>query len=65
MSNASELIVKGRKVYCPICENDKFTSRSGVLPSRKAAIFDMEWANKGATHYICTECNHIISFADR
>lgn len=65
MVKTSELIVKGKKVFCPLCDNDQYIVRSGILASRKAALFDMEWVNKGVTHYICTECNHIISFSDK
>ena len=55
--------VAGRALKCPVCQNDRFTVSRRILPSRGAALFDMEWINRGATIYICSDCDHLLWFA--
>jgi len=56
------LTVKGQNVACPICGHDRFTERTSLLNTRGAAFFHLEWANKEAYNYICTQCGYVLWF---
>lgn len=57
-----ELNVAGRNVACPICGHGRFTERRSLLNTRLATLFNVDWANKEAHNYICTQCGHILWF---
>ncbi len=54
--------VNGKPFICPVCGNNMFTSRRAQLNTAVASFFDVDWANKSATCFICTECTHISWF---
>lgn len=56
--------VKGHSLTCPICGNTQFRTREAQLNTAVATFFDLDWANKSATCYICSECTHILWFLD-
>lgn len=54
--------VFGKKLVCPICENDTFLTRETLMNTAGMAFFNLEWANRAATNYICDQCGYIHWF---
>jgi len=52
----------GRKLACAVCGNTTFHERNSLLNTRLATFFNVDWANKKATNYICTRCGYIFWF---
>lgn len=63
MDKGNEVEVKGIKLICPVCGGSHFTSRNSLLNSRGATFLGFDWANQGATNYICVNCSYIFWFA--
>jgi len=56
--------IKGHELRCPICNNNRFSSRRAQLNTAVASFFDFDWANRSATCYVCSECTHISWFLE-
>ena len=54
--------VKGHELICPICSNNYFFSSRAQLNTAVATFFNLDWANRSATYFVCTECTHISWF---
>ncbi|OYU56357.1 MAG: hypothetical protein CFE25_03710 [Chitinophagaceae bacterium BSSC1] len=54
--------VKGKELVCPICSNNYFWTRSAQLNTSAATFFGLDWANRSATCFVCSECTHIHWF---
>ncbi|MCK9305581.1 MAG: hypothetical protein M0P27_09330 [Bacteroidales bacterium] len=54
--------IKGHELICPICNYTSFWTKKVQLNTRLATFFDLDWANKSATCYICSKCTHISWF---
>jgi SUMO ligase MMS21 Smc5/6 complex component len=54
--------VSGRQLRCPICSNTLFWTRQAQLNTAVATFFNMDWANKSASCFICSDCTHISWF---
>ena len=59
---AKQYEVVGKKLNCPVCGNDKFWTRTAQLNTATATFFNLDWANKSATCFVCSECTHISWF---
>jgi len=55
-------VIKGYELKCPICSNKLFWTRSAQLNTAAATFFNLDWANKSATCFVCSECTHISWF---
>ena len=62
---ANEYSIQGKKLICPFCSHNRFYTRRSLLNTRALTFFDLDWANKDATNYICEHCGHIMWFAER
>ena len=63
MAQAPEIItIKGHELTCPICKNNQFYSREAQLNTAAASFFNLDWANRSATCFVCAECTHISWF---
>ena len=63
MAQESEtVIVNGHALICPICKNDHFFSREAQLNTAAASFFNLDWANRSATCFVCADCTHISWF---
>jgi hypothetical protein len=62
---AIEVEVDGRKLTCAVCAGQQFHERNSMLNTRLATFFNVDWANKEATNYICTQCGYIFWFLGR
>jgi len=49
----------GKKIICPVCENDLFNSRDVLLNTPGMTFLGLDWANKSAVALICTKCGKI------
>jgi hypothetical protein len=54
--------VAGHNLRCPVCNNDHFYSRRAQLNSAVATFFNLDWANRSATCFVCSNCTHISWF---
>ncbi len=57
--------VKGKQLKCRICDNTKFYTREAQLNTATLSFLDLDWANKSATCYVCSECTHIEWFLEK
>lgn len=54
--------ILGESLICPICKNDTFYNREAQLNTSMATLFNLDWANKSATCFVCSKCTHISWF---
>ena len=54
--------VAGNSLSCPVCSNDLFWTRKAQLNSAVATFFNLDWANRSATCFVCSNCTHISWF---
>jgi len=54
--------VKGKPLICPVCSNEYFWTRKAQLNTSTATFFNLDWANRSATCFVCSECTHISWF---
>ena len=54
--------VKGHPLTCPVCNNTTFYSRRAQLNTSIATFFKLDWANRTATCFVCSECTYIYWF---
>ena len=47
---------------CPVCDNKMFYTRKAQLNTSVATFFNLDWASRTATCYVCSECTHISWF---
>ncbi|MCP4975842.1 MAG: hypothetical protein GY931_06740 [Maribacter sp.] len=59
-----QVIVKGTKLTCTVCNHDVFMPRKAQLNTKAATLMNIEWANKSAQCYICANCSHIEWFME-
>ncbi len=54
--------IKGHELRCPVCSNTYFWTRQAQLNTAVATFFSLDWANKSASCFVCSECTHISWF---
>jgi len=59
---SNEIIIKGKKLKCPVCDHAYFFTRTSLLNTRGLTFFNLDWANKDATNHICESCGYIYWF---
>ncbi len=57
-----EYIIQGKKLKCQVCENSYFRTRKTLMNTVGLTFFNLDWANKRATNYICSNCDYIHWF---
>lgn len=50
------------ELCCQICKNDQFWRREAQLNTAMATFFNLDWANKTADCYVCSQCGYIHWF---
>ncbi len=60
-----EVLIGERKLTCAVCGQQEFHERNSLLNTRAATFFNVDWANKEATNYICAHCGYIFWFLRR
>ncbi len=62
-NTAPEMVtIKGHDLVCPICSNRTFWRSEAQLNTAVASLFNMDWANRSATYFVCSECTHLSWF---
>jgi predicted nucleic-acid-binding Zn-ribbon protein len=61
-SEPQTIAVKGHELKCPVCGNVNFWAKRVLLNTRLATFFDLDWANRSATCFVCSDCTHISWF---
>ena len=54
--------VKGKQLVCNHCSNDMFWTRKIQLNTPGLTFLNLDWMNKSATTFVCSECTHIHWF---
>jgi predicted nucleic-acid-binding Zn-ribbon protein len=61
-SDPQSVNIKGHELKCPVCSNTSFWTKRVQLNTAVATFFKLDWANRSAACYICSECTHISWF---
>lgn len=61
-SESKQRIIKQKKLECPICKNDSFSSQTANLNSTIANFLGINKNNQSFIGYICDNCGHILPF---
>ena len=56
------VMVKDRKLICPVCDKDLFIETRAQLNTAVASLFDVDFANKEARCFVCSNCTYIFWF---
>jgi len=65
IKEVKERIIKGNKLVCAICKNDKFWARETLMNTVGLTILKLDWANKKAQNYICDNCGYVHWFLSK
>ncbi len=68
MSKKSEpdtLVKEGKQLTCPICNNTTFVARKVLLNTKGLTFFGLDWLNKNAEVYTCSNCGYLYWFAEK
>ena len=57
--------VAGNILECPICKHGEFWRRQTLMNTVGLTFFNLEWANRKATNYVCGNCGHVLWFLDQ
>lgn len=52
----------GRELSCAVCGNATFRERSSLMNTKMLTFFNLDWANKAATNFICSRCGYVFWF---
>jgi hypothetical protein len=59
---AETVEVNGKALRCVICSNNLFWTRSALLNTGAMTFFNLDWADKSATCFVCSECTYVHWF---
>jgi len=54
--------VFGHDLTCAVCRGKRFRERSTLLNTAIMTFFKLDWANKEALNFICSQCGYIFWF---
>lgn len=54
--------VGGKQLVCPHCGGIFFDESEAMLNTAGLTFLDLDWANRSAAIFICTQCGHIMWF---
>ncbi len=57
--------IEGNKLICPVCSGKAFWKRKTLMNTPGFSFFNLDWANKKATNYICDHCGYVFWFMRR
>ena len=58
-----ECEIAGYKLSCQMCHNTHFWTRETLMSGKGATFMGMDWAERTAVNYLCSQCAHILWFA--
>jgi len=56
------IVANGIKLECVICKHTLFWTRSTLMNTTGMTFFNLDWANKSATNYVCDSCGYVHWF---
>ncbi len=62
LKEPQQVEVKGRQLVCSVCDNDRFHKGRAQLNTSVLTFLKLDWLNKSATCFTCSNCTHIIWF---
>jgi hypothetical protein len=62
LQNAFPVKVKDHDLTCPVCANALFYTGTAQLNTAVASFFNLDWTNRSATYFVCSQCTHILWF---
>jgi len=57
-----EYKIQGNKLVCPVCQHTKFWTRKTLMNTVGLTFFDLDWANRRATNFVCDHCGYVYWF---
>lgn len=54
--------VNNKQLRCVICSNNLFWSRKAQLNTAVSTFFRLDWTDRSATCFVCSECTYIHWF---
>jgi len=57
-----EYVIHGKRIICDHCRNEKFWNKRTLMNTPGMTLMGLEFLNKAAETYICTECGHVTWF---
>jgi len=54
--------IKNNPLTCPVCSNNTFWVRKAQMNSAISTFFKLDWTDRSATCFVCSDCTHIIWF---
>lgn len=61
-NEAQKVIIAGRELVCPVCDNKHFYQRTTQLNTTGMTFLGLDWANKNAYNYFCSQCGYMFWF---
>ena len=58
-------MIRSKTLVCPVCGNRFFTERAAQLNTAGMSFLDLDFLNKTAQCYVCSECTHFIWFLEK
>ncbi|MBD51018.1 MAG: hypothetical protein CMB08_03740 [Euryarchaeota archaeon] len=58
-------IIANKELLCPVCKCNKFFKKNIKLNTTIANLVGIEENLRSVNGYICSECNHLITFVDQ
>lgn len=59
------IFILGNQLHCAVCRNELFFVRRAQLNTSVATFFNLDWANRSATCFVCSNCTHISWFLEK
>ena len=57
--------IANKELLCPVCKCNKFFKKNITLNTTIANLVGIEENLRSVNGYICSECNHVITFVNR
>lgn len=54
--------VRGHDLVCLICSNEHFWTREAQLNKSVSTFFNLDWTDRTATCFVCSDCTYIFWF---
>lgn len=54
----------GDLMQCLMCDSKEFWTRKTLMNTVGFSFFNIDWANKSATNYVCDKCGYIHWFLE-
>ena len=56
--------VNGHKLSCGHCRGEAFSYRTALLNTTGMTMLNLDWLNKSADVFTCSDCGHLEWFVD-